>query len=116
MAYDEHLAARIWRILGHDEAVSQRKMFGGLAYLLDGNMVCAASRTGDLLIRVGPGHQAKTQSQPHVRPMVHGQRVMTGFFYVAPEGIATDDALASWIETAVAFVQSLPPKAPKGRR
>lgn len=108
MAYDEQLADRIRTVLGDDPGIDERKMFGGLAFLLDGNMFVGL--TQDLMVRVGPDAWADALAQPHAREMDFTGRSMKGYVYVSPEGIAEDDDLAAWIDRAVAFVGGLPPK------
>jgi len=109
VAYDEQLAARIRTVLGDDPGVDERKMFGGVAFLLDGNMFVGL--TGDdLMVRVGPESWADALAQPHAREMDFTGRSMRGYVYVDAAGTAEDDALAAWIERALDFVGSLPPK------
>jgi TfoX/Sxy family transcriptional regulator of competence genes len=109
VAYDGQLADRVRGVVGHDPAVDERKMFGGLAFLVDGNMFVGV--TGDdLMVRVGPEAWADALAQPHAREMDFTGRSMRGFVYVAPEGTAEDDDLATWVERALEFVGGLPPK------
>ena len=108
MAYDEKLAERVREILAGDPALSERKMFGGLAFMLDGNMCCGivADR---LMLRLGAEHAKSALQRPHVQPMDFTGRPMTGMVYVAPEGLG-GDALNRWLQQAAAFVRTLPPK------
>ena len=108
MAYDEQLASRIRAILGDDPGIDERKMFGGLAFLLDGNMFVGI--TQDLMVRVGPDAWADALARLHTREMDFTGRSMKGYVYVSPEGIAEDDDLAAWIDRALDFVGTLPPK------
>jgi hypothetical protein len=110
MAYDEGLADRVRAALdGEVPGTTERKMFGGLAFLLDGHMVCGV--IGDaLMLRLGPelGDTALTES--HVRPMDFTGKPMRGMVYVDAAGIAEDAALAGWVSRALGFVTTLPPK------
>ena len=108
MAYDEQLAERIRAILGDDPGIDERKMFGGLAFLLDGNMFVGI--TQDLMVRVGPEAWSDALAQPHTREMDFTGRSMKGYVYVSAEGTAEDADLAAWIERALDFVGTLPPK------
>jgi TfoX/Sxy family transcriptional regulator of competence genes len=109
MAYDEQLAGRIREVLGDDPGIDERKMFGGIAFLLDGNMFVGV--TGDdLMVRVGPDAWADALGQPQAREMDFTGRSMKGYVYVSAEGTAEDEDLAAWVDRALAFVGSLPPK------
>jgi TfoX/Sxy family transcriptional regulator of competence genes len=109
MAYDEQLAARIRDALADTDGVSERKMFGGLAFLLHGNMVCGL--VGEtLMLRLGADLADAVLDEPHTRPMDFTGRPMRGMVYVDPPGIATDATLAAWVERALGFVRTLPPK------
>ncbi len=109
MAYDERLAGRIRDVLANRGDVVEKKMFGGLAFMVKGNMCCGV--VGDeLMARVGPdGYQAALK-RPHARPMDFTGKPLKGFVYVAPEGSAAPDALESWIGLALEFVETLPAK------
>ena len=109
MAYDEKLAERVRRVLPGDVSVSERKMFGGLAFMLDGHMACGVMGP-DLMLRIGPERSALALTEPHVWAMDFTGRPLKGFVYVAPEGVASDGTLRRRIEQAVAFAASLPPK------
>jgi hypothetical protein len=109
MAYDEELAERVRQALPGGVNVAEKKMFGGLAFMLDGHMSCGIVG-GDLMLRLGPDRSELALAEPHVRPMDFTGRALKGFVYVAPEGLATDVELRGWIEQAVAFASSLPPK------
>jgi len=109
MAYNEKLAARIRTLLGDGPELFERKMFGGLAFMINGNMACGV--TGDdLMLRVGAANHDKALSQPHARPMDFTGRPMKGMVFVGPDGTRDDDSLAAWVDRAVAFASSLPPK------
>ena len=117
MAYDEKLAMRIREVLDAlDETdVLERKMFGGLAFMVRGNM--AVGIVGfDLMVRVGPDGQQPALERPHARPMDFTGRPLTGFVYVAPAGFKTRAALTGWVTTAIDFVRAQPAGANKKRR
>lgn len=110
MAYSEAAAQRVRKALGRRPKVSERKMFGGLAFLLRDHMCCGI--LGDeLMVRVGPDACAAALSRPHARKMDFTGKPLKGFVYVAPPGFASDVDLKAWIARAVAFSLSLPAKA-----
>ena len=109
MAFDEALAARVRKSLGECPGLSERKMFGGLAFLLHGNMCCGVT-DDDLMVRVGPDGREPALTRPHVRPMDFTGRPMKAFVYVGPEGTRTDHDLRVWIGRGLAFDKSLPKK------
>jgi hypothetical protein len=106
MAYDEELADRI-RALVPAEAVEKR-MFGGLAFLVGGHLAVAASREGGLLVRTDP--EDGFEADPHASPMVMRGRPMRGWLRVAAEHVRTDDDLATWVQRGVGYASALPPK------
>ena len=109
MAYNEELALRIRAAMGSHEGVVERKMFGGIAFMLKGNMTVGV--TGDdLMVRVGPNGLDDALSQPHARPMDFTGRPMKGFVYVDSAGTEKDESLKQWVQRGVAFAQSLPAK------
>jgi TfoX/Sxy family transcriptional regulator of competence genes len=110
MAYDEDLANRIRELLAGEEAITEKKMFGGLAFLLNGNMAVSASGQGGLLVRVDPADTDAALARPHAARMEMGGRTMDGWIRVAPEGVKTKGDLASWVERGVAYARSLPAK------
>src|SRR3954453_11037625 len=110
MAYDEDLANRLRELLAGEDAITERKMFGGLAFLLRGNMSVSASRNGGLLARIDPDDTDAALTRPHVTLMEMGGRTMDGWITVAPEGLKSKHQLAAWVERSVAFVKTLPPK------
>jgi len=115
MTYDEDLAGRIREVLGRERGVGEIKMFGGLCFTVDGHM--AAGIVGDeLMARVGPDAWDAALTRTHAREMNFTGRSMKGFVFVEAAGLRTQKSLASWIEPAVAFVRTLPPKKPKPRR
>ena len=106
MAYDEGLAERVRELLAMRVDVSERAMFGGLAFMVGGHMACGI--TGDdLMVRVGKERYDDALRQPHAREMDFTGRPMTGYVYVDAAGTA-DDALRDWVERGVAFVATLP--------
>ena len=108
MAYDEKLADRVRGILGTDAGFSERKMFGGLAFMLDGHMCCGV--VGDeLMLRLGADGADAALERSHVRPMDFTGRTMSSMVYVAQEGLR-GAALRKWVEAAAGFVRTLPPK------
>jgi hypothetical protein len=111
VAYDEALAARVRDLLAGDPSMTERKMFGGIAFMLGGNMaVGIGGHGGDLMVRVGAaGHEAAL-AQPHARPMDFTNKPMSGFVYVAPAGLESDEDLAAWVRRGADFARSLPVK------
>jgi TfoX/Sxy family transcriptional regulator of competence genes len=110
MAYDEHLANRIRELLAGEDAITEKKMFGGLAFLLNGNMSVSASGQGGLLVRVDPADSEELLRRPHAALMEMGARTMEGWIRVAPEGVETKRELAAWVDRGVAYARSLLPK------
>jgi TfoX/Sxy family transcriptional regulator of competence genes len=110
MAYDEDLAHRIRELLAGEDGVSEMSMFGGLAFLLAGNMAVAASGEGGLLARVGLDAAEQAIGRPHVRPMEMRARPMHGWVRVGADGVRSKRQLQSWVRPAVAFARTLPPK------
>lgn len=110
MAYDEDLTNRLRELLSDEDAITEKKMFGGLAFLLRGNMSVSASRNGGLLVRIDPADTDAAVARAHVARMEMGGRTMDGWITVAPEGLRTKRELAAWVKRSVAFVKTLPPK------
>jgi hypothetical protein len=109
MAFDEGLAERIRDVLRDMTQISERKMFGGLAFMSRGHMFVGV--LGDtLMARVGPLQYADSLRQPAVREMDFTGRPMKGYVFVAPSGIEADAALENWVAQCLAFAESLPPK------
>lgn len=108
MAYDEDLADRVRGVLPGDSAVDERKMFGGLAFLLHGHMFCGVVRD-TLMLRLGTDGTARALTQAHVREMDFTGRPMKGMVFVDPPGLQ-GDRLAHWVDEATNFVRELPPK------
>lgn len=107
MSFDEKLAGRIRSQLGKKRGLTEKKLFGGIGFLLDGNLACAVSKE-EMLVRVDPEATDAILKKKHTR--VFGTRPMKGWILVAPEGLKTAKALATWIEIGVDYAGSLPPK------
>ena len=109
MAYDEGLAGRVRSVLTDEPGVGERKLFGGLAFMLHGNMCCCVMRD-TLMVRVGPEQYGEALGRPHAREMDVTGRPMTGIVVVEPSGVAADADLADWVRGGVRYASSLPPK------
>jgi TfoX/Sxy family transcriptional regulator of competence genes len=107
VAYDEGLAQRVREALEDRADVTEKKMFGGLAFLLGGNM-CTGIVGEELMVRVGPDAYAEALERPHAREMDFTGRSMKGFVYVGCEGLESDADLRSWVGRGVVFAGSLP--------
>jgi TfoX/Sxy family transcriptional regulator of competence genes len=110
MAYDEDLANRIRELIAAEPGVTEKKMFGGLAFLVGGNMSVAASGQGGLMVRVDPDETDALLSKPHAGPMEMRGRSMQGWLRVDAEGVRTKRQLEPWVKRGVAYARSLPPK------
>ena len=110
MAYDEHLANRIRELIADVPNVTEKKMFGGLAFLIGGNMAISASGQGGLMLRCDPADSDDLASKPHASRMVMRGRAMDGWLRVAEEGIKTKRQLEPWVKRGVQYARSLPPK------
>ena len=110
MAYDEQVAQRIRDLVVGDLDVTEKKMFGGLAFLVHGNMAVSASGQGGLLARIDPADTEAALARPHAALMEMGKRSMAGWIRVAPEGVRTKRELTSWVKRSVAYAKTLPPK------
>ena len=110
MAYDEDLADRIRELLGAHKGVEEKRMFGGLAFLVNGNMSVAASGRGGLMVRVPPTETDSLLSREHVEPMVMAGRETRGWLRVSADGVKTKRQLRSWVTRGVVYAKSLPPK------
>ena len=110
MAYDEDLANRIRELIASAPDVTERKMFGGLAFLIGGNMSVAASGQGGLMVRVDPADSDDLLAEPHARPVEMRGRAMRGWLRVDADGVRTKRQLESWVERGVAYARSLPAK------
>lgn len=110
MAYDEDLANRVRELILTEDGVSEQRMFGGLAFLINGNMAVSASGQGGLLLRVDPAETDSLADQPHAAPFEMRGRPMQGWLRVAPEGVGTKRELERWVSRGVAHARSLPSK------
>jgi hypothetical protein len=109
MAFDSALAARVRAQLGQRPGLVEKKMFGGLGFLLNGNMCCGV-HGNEMIIRLAPEQTDEALRRPHTRVFDLSGRPMKGWILVQPEGLATDAALAKWVQTGVEYAESLPPK------
>ncbi|OBA95017.1 RNA methyltransferase [Mycobacteriaceae bacterium 1482268.1] len=110
MAYDEDLANRIRELLGPEKGLEEKRMFGGLAFLINGNMAVAASGRGGLMVRVPPEQTDTLLARDHVEPMVMAGRETRGWLRVSTEGVKTKRQLQSWVTRGAEHAKSLPPK------
>ncbi|MBC8423378.1 TfoX/Sxy family protein [bacterium] len=109
MTYDEPLAARVREALEDHEGVVEKKMFGGLCMLINGNMCCGVVEDR-LMVRVGPEAYADTLALPHACEMDFTGKPLKGMVYVDAKGLGTQADLCAWVERGIAFAGSLPPK------
>ena len=110
MAYDEELADRIRELVGSQPDLIEQKMFGGLAFLLGGNMAVAASGQGGILVRVDPAESDELVATTNARLMEMGGRRMRGWLRVDPEDVRTKGQLAKWVDLGTTYARSLPAK------
>jgi len=110
MAYDEDLANRIRELLGDADGVTEKKMFGGLSFLVNGNMAVAASGQGGLMVRCDPAETDRLVAKPHAAPFEMRGREMDGWLRVDADGVKTKRQLESWVKTGSAYAKSLPAK------
>ena len=110
MAYDEELAARIRELVADEPALTEKKMFGGLAFLVGGNMAVAASGQGGLLVRVDPAESDALVASTAATPMEMRGRSMAGWLRVPAEEVGTKRALSRWVERGTKYARSLPSK------
>ena len=109
MAYDEGLAQRIREVFEGNTGVDEKKMFGGIAFMVEGNM-CVGVIGDELMVRVGPDQYQESLAQPNAREMDFTGKAMKGMVYVDGDGIDSDGGLKSWVDRGLAFVTTLPPK------
>jgi TfoX/Sxy family transcriptional regulator of competence genes len=109
MAYDEQLADRVREALGARDGVSERKMFGGITFMLGGHM-CLGVVGEDLMVRLDPADADAALAEPHVRPMDFTGRPARGFLLVSPEGVRDPAALGRWVDDAANLAATRPPK------
>ena len=110
MAYDQLLAQRLQEQLDGELGITHKRMFGGLAFLVNGNMAISASGQGGLMVRVEPAQTDELVSDPHVRRVVMRGREMNGWLRVDTEAVQTDDELLRWVRCGVNSARTLPPK------
>lgn len=110
MAYDTDLADRIRELLGPTRGVDEMRMFGGLAFLINGNMSVAVSGQGGLMVRVPPGDTEKLLARTHVSPVVMAGREARGWIRVHADGVRTKRQLTDWVSRGAAYAGGLPPK------
>jgi TfoX/Sxy family transcriptional regulator of competence genes len=110
MAYDEDLANRIRELVLMEGGIAEQRMFGGLAFLINGNMSVSASGRGGLLLRIDPAKTDALLRKPHARPFEMRGRPMQGWLRVDAEGVRTKRQLERWVARGVAYARSLPSK------
>lgn len=110
MAYDEALAGRIRDLVVGEPGLTEQKMFGGLAFLVNGNMAVAASKEGGLLLRTDPARTEELRGEPDADPFVMRGKPMNGWLRVRREGCETDADLERWAEIGLGYARTLPPK------
>ena len=115
MAFDEALAERIRTIIGVRSGVVEKRMFGGMGWLLGGNMAVGATSTGELMARIDPDEIEAALAEPGVRPFDLSGRPMRGWLLVSPDALTDDADLARWVDAGSDHAASLPPKAGKDR-
>jgi hypothetical protein len=110
VAYDEDLANRLRELVASEPGLTEKRMFGGLAFLINGNMAVSASGQGGLLLRVDPEETDALLGKPHARPFEMRGRVMQGWMRVEPAGLKTKRQLERWVGLGVGYARSLPSK------
>ena len=109
VAYDEVLAHLIRELIGNDPDLTEKRMFGGQCFMVNGSMCCGFTSTA-FMVRIGPNRYEEALGQPHARPMDFTGRPLASMVYVDPGGYKTDAALAKWVQRGVDFVSGLPAK------
>jgi hypothetical protein len=110
MAFDTDLADRIRELIAPERGVEEKRMFGGLAFLIDGNMAVVASGKGGLMVRVPPDQTEQLLARDHVEPMVMAGRETRGWLRVSTDGVKTKRQLRGWVSRGVEHAKTLPPK------
>jgi hypothetical protein len=110
MAFDEELADRVRELISGEAGLTEQKMFGGIAFLINGNMSVGVSGQGGLMVRVDPEETDALLGRPHARPFEMRARPMRGWLRVDAEGVRTKRGLEPWVRRGVAYARSLPPK------
>jgi hypothetical protein len=109
VAYDEQLADRVLTALAGRDGITERKMFGGVGFMLNGNMCCGVHGP-DLIVRLGPEDGDRALDEPHARPFDLTGRPMTGWVFVGVDATRSEEGLEGWVDRAVNYVSALPPK------
>jgi TfoX/Sxy family transcriptional regulator of competence genes len=109
MAFDERLAERIRAVIGSPPELAEKLMFGGIGFIIQGNMACGVNQDR-LIVRVGPDAYEAALAKPHVQPFDMTGRPMRGWVMVEPAGLEAAEALEAWVEQGVGFALTLPPK------
>ena len=109
MAHDDGLSQRIREMLENEPCVDEKRMFGGLAFMVNGNMSVGVTNA-DLMVRVGPDDYESALAEPYARPMDFTGKPLRGFVYVDAKGYESDEGLAKWVDKGVSYALSLPPK------
>lgn len=110
MGYDEDLASRIRELVSSEDGLTEKRMFGGLAFMINGNMSVSASGQGGLLLRVDPDETDALVRKPHAHPFEMRGRTMRGWLRVDAEGVKTKRELQRWVRRGVSYARSLPSK------
>ena len=110
MAYEEELADRLRELVQGEKGVTEKRMFGGLAFLINGNMAVSASGQGGLLLRVDPAETDELVADPNARRFEMRGREMDGWLRIDTDGLSSDRQLEQWVARGVAYARSLPPK------
>jgi TfoX/Sxy family transcriptional regulator of competence genes len=110
VAYDDELAARVRSVVAGEPGLTQKRMFGGLAFLVDGNLAVSVSSKGGLLVRVDPAETESLVETPFVEPFEMRGRAMSGWLHVTSEAVETDGPLERWVRRGVTYARSLGPK------
>jgi TfoX/Sxy family transcriptional regulator of competence genes len=110
VAYDEKLAQRIRSILAKEPGLSERKMFGGIGFMVHGNMAVAANSKGGVMVRVDPEHGRELLEDPRYQPMEMRGRMMHGWLHIEPDAVASEESLREVVRHGLDYVRTLPPK------
>lgn len=110
MAYDQDIVDRLREHVEHEQGVTEKRMFGGHAFLINGRLAVAASSKGGLMVRVDPADTETLLQQPAAEPFLMRGREMSGWLYVRVDGTIADDELRRWVQVGVSYAKSLPPK------
>ena len=112
----DYLAERIRTLLGDDPRVTEKNMFGGLTFLLNGHILVGTKKDGRILLSVGKDNNEAALGRPGATQMVHNNRAMTGFVWVGPDAIEDDEDLAGWVKAAYGWVSQMPDDKPKAKK